>query len=81
MSTEWSKVSDGTTPHCYIQWKGTDVCVDLYCTCGEHLHFDGWFLYFWKCPKCATTWEMGTAVVMRESNREDEMVQYPEADD
>lgn len=59
--------NDGTTPRCFIQWKGTDVCVDLYCTCGQSHHFDGYFLYAWKCPTCGKCWEMGTEVRMRET--------------
>ena len=33
-------------PYAYIQWKGTDVCLDVHCTCGaELLHYDGYFAY------------------------------------
>ncbi len=45
-------------PHAFIQWKGTDVCMDFYCECGEHCHFDGYFAYTVKCPKCEQVWEM-----------------------
>jgi hypothetical protein len=51
-------------PHGWIQWKGTNVCIDLHCSCGAHCHFDGDFLYYWKCPHCSTVWEMGTHVSM-----------------
>lgn len=36
----------------FIQWKGTDVCLDYYCECGEQSHFDGYFAYRLKCPYC-----------------------------
>ncbi len=36
-----------------VQWKGTDVCIDIWCKCGAHLHFDGYFMY-WLCPHCET---------------------------
>lgn len=39
-------------PHCWIQWKGTDVCMDFHCACGESSHIDATFAYFVKCPKC-----------------------------
>ncbi len=51
-------------PHMWIQWKGTNVCCDVYCDCGAHLHFDCDFLYFFKCRECGQVWESGTHVNM-----------------
>ena len=51
-------------PHIWIQWKGTDVCCDIHCECGAHLHHDGRFMYFVKCPHCQTIWEVGTHVAL-----------------
>jgi hypothetical protein len=45
-------------PYAFIQWKGTDVCMDFHCECGAHNHFDGYFAYAVKCPHCGTIWEM-----------------------
>lgn len=45
-----------------IQWKGTDVCVDLHCKCGHHGHYDGYFLYFYKCPSCKMKYALGHIV-------------------
>jgi len=39
-------------PHGWIQWKGTDVCMDCYCECGHHGHIDAEFAYSYQCPKC-----------------------------
>lgn len=39
-------------PHSWIQWKGTHVCMDVYCICGYHSHVHGEFAYHVKCPKC-----------------------------
>lgn len=39
-------------PNGWIQWKGTDVCIDIYCECGEQSHYDGKFMYGIKCPHC-----------------------------
>lgn len=45
-------------PHAFVQWKGTNVCMDFHCECGAHCHFDGYFAYTVKCPHCGTVWEM-----------------------
>src|SRR5579859_6922896 len=52
-------------PYVFIQWKGTDVCMDFYCECGEHCHFDGDFAYAVRCPHCDTVWEMPSYVTPR----------------
>jgi len=39
-------------PHCWIQWKGTNVCMDFHCECGESSHIDDDFTYYIKCTKC-----------------------------
>jgi hypothetical protein len=31
--------------HGWIQWKGTDVCMDIHCECGTLSHIDGEFAY------------------------------------
>lgn len=41
-------------PHGWIQWKGTDVCMDIHCKCGFHGHVDAEFAYFVKCLECLT---------------------------
>jgi len=41
-------------PHGWIQWKGTEVCMDVNCKCGGLFHIDGTFVYHVKCPKCGT---------------------------
>ena len=45
-------------PHAFIQWKGTDVCMDFRCDCGESSHYDGMFAYAIKCGGCGQLWEM-----------------------
>lgn len=39
-------------PHGWVQWKGTNVCIDIHCVCGESSHFDGSFMYVIQCPSC-----------------------------
>ena len=54
--------------HCrnYIQWKGTDVCMDFHCMCGNSIHIDDDFVYAVKCLSCNTVWELGTEVQVTE---------------
>jgi len=71
-------------PHGWIQWKGTDVCIDLHCACGALIHFDGDFLYYFICPHCGRMWEVGSHVALYEvpesehEDVKDHCVQYPE---
>lgn len=46
----------------FIQWKGTDLCMDFYCTCGENSHFDGYYAYAVKCMKCGQVYSMPTNI-------------------
>lgn len=39
-------------PHGWIQFKGTDICMDVHCKCGNITHVDGYFCYSVKCGKC-----------------------------
>ncbi len=43
-------------PHGFLQWKGTDVCMDVYCKCGCHSHIDDYFVYNIQCPSCGTVY-------------------------
>lgn len=51
-------------PHIWIQWKGTDVCCDIHCKCGAHLHGDGDFMYAIKCLECGQLYECGSHVAL-----------------
>jgi hypothetical protein len=59
----------------FIQWKGTDVCLDFHCPCQPEetayaFHFDGDFAYYLQCPKCLAVYEMGTQVKARKIDPE-----------
>lgn len=60
-------------PHGWIQWKGTDVCIDLRCACGELHHFDGYFAYKLLMP-CGRLYVLGTQIplfLLKNPTRED----------
>lgn len=48
--------SDNDT-NVFIQWKGTDVCLDFHCSCGQSHHIDAYFVYNIQCT-CGKIWEM-----------------------
>jgi hypothetical protein len=66
MLTEWPasmlEADKLPAPHGWIQWKGTDVCMDLHCECGAHGHVDAEFAYFYKCLSCGTVYAVGSSV-------------------
>lgn len=39
-------------PHGWIQWKGTQVCMDFHCPCGHFGHIDDEFTYWIRCGGC-----------------------------
>ncbi len=49
-------------PNAFIQWKGTDACIDLYCSCGNQEHLDKDFLYEWKCHKCKRLYKLDATI-------------------
>lgn len=53
----------GSSTRTFIQWKGTDICVDVTCLlCDGSFHFDGDFPYYLQCPHCEAVHELSTAV-------------------
>jgi hypothetical protein len=60
--TVYSRDNPEGEAHGWIQWKGTDVCIDLHCVCGHHGHFDGDFFYHFKCPQCGAKYTVGCNV-------------------
>lgn len=46
----------------WIQWKGTEVCMDVHCRCGEHGHVDASFAYFYLCRGCGEKYAVGQVV-------------------
>lgn len=52
-------------PEAFIQWKGTDVCLDFYCTCGMQSHIDASFVYAIECPACGSIFDMPHTVQLQ----------------
>lgn len=66
-----------------LQYKNTSLCVDLYCTCGDQFHFDGYFGHWLRCPHCKTVWELPHLLLCTDVTGlvEDQYIQDGEADD
>lgn len=52
----------------FIQWKGTEVCMDLVCLCGKSFHVDDEFTYAVRCPYCSRVLRLGTQVAVAEAD-------------
>lgn len=68
------KLGSPHVPGAYLQWKGTNACIDLYCSCGAHVHFDGYFLYQWTCQKCGSNYLMPSNIELIPLNDEEAAV-------
>ena len=44
--------------HGWIQFKGTDLCMDVRCKCGHVSHIDGQFIYVLECCVCGAKYEL-----------------------
>jgi uncharacterized protein (DUF983 family) len=62
----------------FIQWKGTDLCMDFWCPeCGHHTHFDGFFAYHVQCSNCEARFEMPTDLPVKKVEKaEGQMVLF-----
>jgi hypothetical protein len=63
--SEWAN-RELDRPSAFIQWKGTNVCMDCYCVCGDQFHIDADFAYAVVCPHCHRIFEMSAMIEMRE---------------
>lgn len=51
-------------PHGWIQWKGTKVCMDIRCGCGELGHIDDYGCYHVKCAACGAVYECDGTIAL-----------------
>lgn len=49
-------------PHAWIQWKGTNVCMDVRCQCGKLTHVDAEFCYYLECGACGAKYSVGSHI-------------------
>lgn len=49
-------------PYGLVQWKGTDVCIDVHCACGRHEHVDAQFMHAFRCPGCGALYALASVV-------------------
>ena len=59
-------------PYGFIQWKGTDVCMDLNCSCGHLGHIDDEFAYSIRCRQCGQTYATGSYIVLTPIDPDDD---------
>lgn len=64
----------------YVQWKGTDVCLDFFCDCGVQTHLDAYNAYAVKCPACGDVYEL-RAVAKKVKESQWEPVVLDDSDD
>ena len=62
---DFSEFDDDQT-HVFIQYKGTDICLDFHCSCGTDGHFDGDFAYALRCAGCGKTFAMPHSIELVE---------------
>lgn len=53
-------------PGSFIQWKGTDLCMDFLCPCGGGAHICETFVYAVQCGRCGRKWHLSPTVSVRE---------------
>jgi hypothetical protein len=52
-------------PSLFIQWKGTTLCADFRCECGEQQHICGeMFVYEITCEKCGAKYKTPHTVAL-----------------
>jgi len=78
----YSRDNPKNDPYGWIQWKGTNVCMDIHCLCGYFGHVDQEFFYFYECPECHRKFAVGQNIKLIEldseevSHRETEAARY-----
>lgn len=58
-------------PFGWVQWKGTNVCLDIHCVCGTLSHLDADFAYYVRCPNCKRVYGVNGHVELVELTEEE----------
>lgn len=67
---DYDPATDPQRKHLYIQWKGVEACLDLFCVCGHDTHFDGYFAYNLRCVYCQRAYAVPDTVPLVELSAE-----------
>lgn len=67
----WERQTIPMGPHGWIQWKGTNVCMDIHCVCGESHHVDDEFVYYVRCSACGRSYMVNGHVELVELTPEE----------
>jgi hypothetical protein len=65
------KPDQDDSPYGWIQFKGSNICMDFHCKCGAHGHIDADFAYAVKCGACGQVYEMSGHVEARPIDEKD----------
>lgn len=49
----------------WVQYQGTDICLDLHCPCGRVSHYDGYGAYAVQCPFCEAMFDLPQSVPLQ----------------
>lgn len=61
----------------FIQWQGTDVCLDFHCyNCNTSAHYDGYFAFALQCPSCGQIYETPSVIPLKKVEKATS-VQHP----
>ena len=52
----------------FVQWKGSDVCLDFSCSCGWRGHVDADFAYAVRCQACERVWLLPDTLTLVEDD-------------
>lgn len=64
---EWQRPNDLAEGTGEIQWKGTNVCMDVSFPCGCNEHIDAGFAYYIECD-CGMLYQASTTIAFRNVN-------------
>lgn len=56
--------------HGHLSLKGTDICMQVDCSCGESTHVDGMFQWHWRCA-CGKSYAVGQRIALLELTPEE----------
>lgn len=68
-------------PSLFIQWKGTDACLDFHCLCGKDGHYDGLFAYGLRCSHCKRVYTLPDTLTLVEGAPGNDIVQNVKMDE